>query len=470
MSELPDHVPPAKEPEPKPSALGIVLRRGADGSWEALLGRRSARTRFMPRHAAFPGGRLEAEDGAGDFDAFRRCVAREILEETGLAIPESSWHDAGERTTPPMFPIRYRTWFFVAELPEGAALPASPPQPEEVDHLFFSGAAQVLDDWNRGKELVPPPLLPILRVLAASPSDTAAQFAARVRAFNTEEDELPRIEFVPGTWVLPVRTATLPPATHTNVWMPGGSRFVLVDPGSSDPTEIDRLARLVRRRIAEGSTPEAIVLTHQHRDHVAGARTLAQRLDLPVRAHPETLALAAAALDGARTEAIGDGALLDLGGMTLRVLHTPGHAPGHIALHDAERKTVIAGDLVSGFSTILIGGLDGGDMDAYLASLERVAALGCRSLLPAHGPPLPGTAIVQAFAHRREREDRIMDALIAGSPVALTDIARAAYADTPDAPPLLASMQTRAHLESMERRGAVRRDDAGGAAWRRVSP
>ena len=62
MSELPDHVPPARVPEPKPSALGIVLRRASDG-WELLFGRRAATSRFMPGYLAFPGGRFERADG-----------------------------------------------------------------------------------------------------------------------------------------------------------------------------------------------------------------------------------------------------------------------------------------------------------------------------------------------------------------------------------------------------------------------
>lgn len=468
MSELPDHVPPATVPEPKPSALGIVLRRGPSGAWEVLVGRRAARSRFMPGHLAFPGGRLEVEDGPGDDAAYRRCVAREMREEAGLSIPDAAWHAAGERTTPPFFAVRFRTRFFVAELPGGCELPASPPQPEEIDRLFFSSAARVLEDWADGGALVPPPLLPILRTLEAEPRIALAAFAVRVREINAREDDLPRIEFLPGIWVLPVRTATLPPATHTNVWMPGGERFVLVDPGSDDPEEIDRLVRLVRRRGSEGCLPEAILLTHHHRDHVAGVRGVASALGLPVRAHPATLSLAAASLDGVAVEAIEDGASIDLGGATLRVLHTPGHAPGHLAFHDPVRNVLIAGDLVSGLSTILVGGLDGGDMDAFFASLRRVAALGCRQVLPSHGPPLPGQALDRALAHRVERENRVIDALASGEARSLVAIASDAYADTPGAPRFLTELQTRAHLDRLERHGGARREDPAGASWRRL--
>jgi glyoxylase-like metal-dependent hydrolase (beta-lactamase superfamily II) len=388
-----------------------------------------------------------------------------MREESGLAIPEGAWHDAGERTTPPLFAVRFRTRFFVARLPDGLALAPAPPQPEEIDDLFFAAPAEVLDAWAEGRALIPPPLLPILRALRAEPGVAPEEFAARVRALNVLEDDLPRIEFVPGIWVLPVRTATLPPATHTNVWMPGGRRFVMIDPGSSDPAEIDRLVRIARRRESEGCALDALVLTHQHRDHVAGAGAVARALGVPVRAHPATLSHAAAALAGTPVEPLADGEDLDLGGAVLRALHTPGHAPGHLAFHDAARNVLIAGDLVSGLSTILIGGLDGGDMDAFLASLGRAAALGCRRVFPAHGPPLPGKALDKALAHRLDRERRVVQALARGGAWPLRAIALAAYADTPEAPPFLADLQTRAHLERLERRGRARREDPAGAAW-----
>jgi len=53
-------------------------------------------------------------------------------------------------------------------------------------------------------------------------------------------------------------------------------------------------------------------------------------------------------------------------------------------------------------------------MEAYMASLERVRALGCRTLLPAHGAPLPGRAVEEALAHRRAREARILEVLRLG--------------------------------------------------------
>lgn len=465
MSELPDHVSPAKVPEPKPSALGIVLRPRA-GAWELLFGRRAASSRFMPGYLAFPGGRLETADGSESEPlAWARCVAREMREESGLDLPAHAWLPAGERTTPPFFPVRFRTAFFVAELPAGTSLPATPPQPEELATLEFRSAPEMLDAWARGEVLVPPPVLPILREAIERPPTSAAEFAARVGALNAAEQELPRIEFVPEVWVWPTPTATLPPATHTNVWMPGGARFVVIDPGCGDAGEIERIVRVVRRRESSGSRGVEIVLTHHHRDHVDGAAALSRALRVPVAAHAATLDRVGAKLDGVPTRTIADGDLLDLGGQAWTALHTPGHAPGHLAFHEPARRWLIAGDLVSGLSTILVGLADG-DMGLFMDSLRRVAALGVRSVFPSHGAPLPGKALAAALIHRETRELRVTAAIAGETPRGLAEIAAEAYADTPEAPAPLRESQARAHLEKLEREGRATRGVSGWSAVR----
>jgi glyoxylase-like metal-dependent hydrolase (beta-lactamase superfamily II)/8-oxo-dGTP pyrophosphatase MutT (NUDIX family) len=454
MSELPDGIEPAPIPEPKDSALGIVVRRRGDGAFDVLLGRRSRRSRFMPGNLAFPGGKLEDQDQPGREGSFERCASRELLEETGLAIPAAAWSAAGERTTPPIFPVRFRTLFFVAELPEGASLPASPPSPEELETLDFADPNAVLADWGSGRALVPPPLLPILRSITRPGPRDAVSLASAIARVNDEESACPRIEFTPGIWVFPVRSRTLPPASCTNVWMPGGRRFIVIDPGSDDPEEMARLLAVVAKRTASGSSVGAVVLTHQHRDHAQGAGPVAASLGVPVVAHAETLSRIPKLPAGVATRALGDGELLDLAGMTLTSLHTPGHAPGHLAFFDAEGRVLISGDLVSGLSTILVGSAEG-DMDDYLASLRRVVALDPKTVLPSHGPPLPGGALAATIAHREAREARVLAVLADGTGRPLTSIAEAAYADAPEALPFLQELQTRAHLARLIRLGRV---------------
>ncbi len=463
MSGYVDLAPQAEAPRPRESALGVVLRRPAGGPIEVLFGRRSPRSRFMPGHLAFPGGRLDEADEPARDGAHARCASRELLEETGLAIPAQDWLAVGERTTPPMFPVRFRTLFFVGALPAGAQPPAVPPRPEEIDLLRFAPAGVVLKEWERGQALVPPPCLPILRTLAAADErEPLASLAERLLAVNHEQDELPQIEFQPGIWVLPVRTRTIPPATHTNVWMPGGERFVLFDPGSDRPEELGRLRRLVDRRREGGVPLESIVLTHHHPDHISGAAALARTLDVPVAAHPRTLETLAAPA-GVATREIRDGDVIDLGGVTLRTLHTPGHAVGHLAFEVPERDAVIAGDLLSGFSTILIHP-DEGDMGDYLASLRRIRDTGRSRMLPAHGPPLPARAVERVIDHRGDREGRVLRGLSTAWK-SVAEIAERAYSETPSLPALLREGQTLAHLRHLERQGTARRHPERAELW-----
>jgi glyoxylase-like metal-dependent hydrolase (beta-lactamase superfamily II)/8-oxo-dGTP pyrophosphatase MutT (NUDIX family) len=464
VSERPGGVPPARVPTPRDSASAIVLRESAAGGWEVLLGLRSRRSRFLPGHLACPGGGLEPADRPGEPGAFRRCVGRELREETGLDLPEAGWLEAGERITPPLFPLRFRTRFFVAPLPDLPPAASLEPASGENESLRLARPAAVLRAWDAGEVKLPPPILPILRVLAEAAGEPLAEIARRVAAVNSAEERAPRVEFAPNLWMLPMRSATLPPASHTNLWMPGGRHFLLVDPGSGEEDERARLLEVVGRRRALGHRPVAVLLTHHHRDHVAGAAPVARALALPVRAHEATFDLLATALDGLDRSPIADGETLDLAGTSLTALHTPGHASGHLVLHDAERGLLVAGDLISGMSTILIDP-DEGDMDVYLDSLARAERLGCRMLLPGHGPPLPGKRLGALIEHRRQREERVVAALASG-PASLSRIASAAYADTPGLPEPLIESQTRAHLVRLERRGTVERVQAEDTRWR----
>jgi glyoxylase-like metal-dependent hydrolase (beta-lactamase superfamily II) len=328
--------------------------------------------------------------------------------------------------------------------------------------MGFEGAAAVVERWSRGEVQIPPPALPILRTLAGTREEDPRDVARGVAATNALEQRAPRIEFTPGVWMLPVKTATLPPATHTNVWMPGGRRFAVVDPGSTEPDERARLLEVVARRREHGGAPHAVLLTHHHRDHSGGAAAIAEALGVPLRAHAHALERIETG-GRCRAEPLAGGEEIDLGGVTLRAIETPGHAPGHLAFEIRESRLLVAGDLVSGLSTILIDPEDG-DMDAYLESLARVRALEPRLLLPGHGPPLPGAHLTRMIEHREEREARIL-ALLGGEPRALAGIAGAAYADVPEMPAALTAGQTLSHLRRLARHGRARQ--SGGGGWSR---
>lgn len=269
--------------------------------------------------------------------------------------------------------------------------------------------------------------------------------------------ERPAEPVAPGIAVLALRTPTLPPATHTGCYLAGDGALIAIDPASPWPDEQDRLADTVAAR---GSLA-LIALTHHHADHVGAAAALARRTGAPIAAHPATAARVAGRI--AVTRLLEDGELLEAGGVRLRALFTPGHAPGHLAFLDEDSGALIAGDLVAGVGTILIDPGEG-HMATYLASIERLLALGVGAILPAHGPMIAdGPAKLREYlSHRRMREERVAAALTV-EPRGLAALCAIAYADT--APMLwpIAVRSLEAHLVKLGEDGRARAIDGGWA-------
>jgi glyoxylase-like metal-dependent hydrolase (beta-lactamase superfamily II) len=154
-----------------------------------------------------------------------------------------------------------------------------------------------------------------------------------------------------------------------------------------------------------------VIVTHAHSDHASGTSALAARWPRAVFGKlpwPERDTQWAVPW-----QALADGDELDAGDVRLRVVHTPGHSPDHLSLFEPESRTLFCGDLVVAGSTVVIPGGRGGDLAAYLKSLDRVLALGPDVLLPAHGRAVhdPARVIASYISHRRIREDQIVASL-----------------------------------------------------------
>ena len=85
---------------------------------------------------------------------------------------------------------------------------------------------------------------------------------------------------------------------------------------------------------------------------------------------------------GKPTRVLHDGDTIDLGGRTITVLHTPGHAPGHMCFWESARGYLFTGDLV--YKDTLFAYYPSTDPQAYLKSLEKIAALPVKQVFPAH--------------------------------------------------------------------------------------
>ncbi|MBA3545825.1 MAG: MBL fold metallo-hydrolase [Nannocystis sp.] len=265
-------------------------------------------------------------------------------------------------------------------------------------------------------------------------------------------------EIAAGVRLLALRTPTLPPATATNTLVVGHRRLAVIEPATPFGEEQAALNGLLDALAGTGAEVAAILLTHHHQDHTGYATALRERTGAPIHAH----ALTAARLDFPVDVLLADGQEVALDdGFSLAAMYTPGHAPGHLVFCERRTGLAYAGDLVAGTGTILIDPEDDGDMIAYLASLERVAAAGPVALIPAHGPVLddPQACLARYRAHRLMREQRIL-AAISSEWRAVSAILAEAYADTPVALWPLAASSLEAHLRKLDAEGRVLRRGA----------
>ena len=136
----------------------------------------------------------------------------------------------------------------------------------------------------------------------------------------------------------------------------------------------------------KGLTPEAILLTHCHFDHVGAVKDLAAQYDCKVFLDKKELAMPPMLTNGPLyyTDGYGDGDTLTLAGIPIQVLETPGHTPGSVCL--IMEDTLFSGD------TLFAGScgrtdLPCGDARAMRDSLRRLAALSENyRVCPSHGP------------------------------------------------------------------------------------
>ena len=297
-----------------------------------------------------------------------------------------------------------------------------------------------------------PPILHALKTLAGGLTDDLVERFLSVP--HAHGEPVRRIEFRPNYICFPVRTPTKPPATHTNCYLIYNSREILIiDPGSPYEDEQQALAECLDELLAEGRTVREIVLTHVHPDHVGGVKALRAHLgnDTRVAAHRQTAA--ALGEEFPVDHLIEDGELIELKGephISLRAMHTPGHARGHLCFHEERTGTLISGDNIVGLGSVLIDPPEG-NMRDYLASLERMRAIPNLSVIfGGHGPAManPYQKIDEYITHRLQREELILAAVRegAGTP---KEIVALVYTDVSPKAHAMAERAVLAHLEKL---------------------
>jgi len=470
------------------SSLILVSKRP---SVRVLWVERSQANPFLGGFHSFPGGRLAKEDGPTDGEAaleraMMRCAVRETFEEIGilvglrgarpddatlrslredvvegraefwpsverlgLSLDPAPFARCGRWITPPFSRLRFDTIFFLAELPE----PAEPDVwPGELTRGEWVDPAHALFLWDRDEIALAMPTLHAFRVIAEGTEDLPRRLSSIPQANAVPSRH---VTLNPGIVMTPLRTETLPPATHTNAVVIGDHEVVVVDPGTSETEELAALFESIDRATAEGGSVRAVLLTHRHKDHLAGVEAVRERYRAPVWAHPLTA-------ERTRVDrALGDGERIELPGphgRSVRAVFAPGHSRSHVAFFEERSRTLCAGDAVSTLGTVVIDPPDG-DMGAYRETLETLRGLGAKTVIPGHGPPSRGVdaLFLALIEHRKMRERRILDALARGG-LSEEALREEVYRDTPGASPGLAARTLEAHLIVLERSGKVRRE------------
>ncbi len=242
--------------------------------------------------------------------------------------------------------------------------------------------------------------------------------------------------------------------TYLLVGSTGGA--TLIDAGIGE----SRHLAAIRQHLSDHRAAlDQVLVTHAHPDHASGAPALASA-HATARFHkypwPE-----ADESDVVEWRALNDGDRVLAGTESLIVLHTPGHAPDHVAFWHEASGTVFTGDLIVLGSSVMIHSSGGGDLGQYLASLERIRSLQPRQLLPAHGPAVtsPEAALTAYVNHRLARERQVIDALAAGRDT-VESIAESIY-DGLDPALMPAARETiRAHLDKLKKEQRAFEEDA----------
>lgn len=239
----------------------------------------------------------------------------------------------------------------------------------------------------------------------------------------------------------------------TNTWLVGtGRRPILLDTGQGVPIYPGLLATALKE-LSHATELDRIVLTHAHVDHLGGVKQVrAQWGELEVIKKPW---IGQDQNAGAPITAIEDGAVVEGEGVTLRAIHTPGHAPDHLCYYLVEERGLFTGDVVLGAGTTVIPD-ETGDLAQYMASLKRLLELDLETIYPAHGPVIrnPHQKIREYIAHRELRERQVLEALRDG-PLEVMAIVKRIYSDVPEFLHQAAASSVRSHLKKLRNDKAV---------------
>ena len=408
----------------------------------------------------------------------------ELLEREKLAIPAERIAYFSHWITAPGRPRRFTARFFVAHAPEG-------------QHGSHDDGETVASEWvrphlalercARGEiELVHPTRISLTELAPFPRAAEAFDFAssridieadascwatgkegrklfrrndapyAEVHWTDPEEAGDTTYDLVPG---VPKRldrfvTRIIAPnpgmmtGPGTNSYLVGGDELALIDPGPEIDSHIGALLAAGAGKI------KWILCTHTHKDHSPAAQRIKEATGAIILGRPAPTG-SNQDQSFAPDRVPEHGERITCGPVTLRAIHTPGHASNHLCYLLEETRMLFTGDHVMQGSTVVINPPDG-DMLAYLASLEMLLNEDVAILAPGHGYLIgrPHKEVRRLIAHRLAREGKVVAAMQKLGAATVEELVPAVYEDVSPKLYPVAARSLSAHLGklALERR------------------
>jgi len=229
----------------------------------------------------------------------------------------------------------------------------------------------------------------------------------------------------------------------TNTYLVGVHELIVIDPGPDDESHMQAI-------LAAADGPiRWILCTHTHMDHAPGAARLKQLSGATVAAMlaPRTDHDFQLSVDRVLT----DGDVISNADVTVRAVHTPGHASNHLCYLLEQNRMLFTGDHIMQGSTVVIWPPDG-NMRAYVESLRSLLKIELAVLAPGHGHLIehPQDELNRLIEHRLRREDKVRQAVLrAGTGVTVETLLPSAYDDVPRSLHEWAALSLQAHLDKL---------------------
>jgi glyoxylase-like metal-dependent hydrolase (beta-lactamase superfamily II) len=260
-------------------------------------------------------------------------------------------------------------------------------------------------------------------------------------------------------WRIVAGNAGLMTGPGTNTYVFGGQERAVLDPGPDDERHMEAILA------AAGPNIRWILATHTHRDHSPLVAKLAECSGAQVIGLPPPR-------DGRQDESFApdhapkDGERLMLGDSTVIAIHTPGHASNCVCYLLERERLLFTGDhVLEGVSPVILP--PDGDMGAYIASIDKLAALDFDRIAPGHGDVMQKAkrVLTALRAHRIFREDKVLRRLAGMQDATIAALTPLVYDDVPADRHVWARLTLEAHLIKLLREGRVAEHDGN---WRSI--